>query len=420
MESWTDRVLRYVLEHGDNLGFTGHFWRGCEPLATDVIQYHKFTKVLAEVAKGRRAADIAADLGINHNSVSTWKHMDQMPKLGHFLKAFTRLGLPPSGNVWLTLEHSHGHATPVGQFIAVPATVTKWIDVEATISQIAPLGTRMADFSRNYLFGFLLGIILGDANKHKQGHAHRHLDLVMSKRYETNQRIGDFATAAARQFGLRMRRLEDRPKPENKPFGFYEWVSQSSPLLDWIFCVCFGLADGQTTTYDTIHMDWAFEAPRDFRVGLLQGIAESDGSVSIASQTVEFWVLPDWDFMIKLLASFGLRGFRNREAVSLVKSQAIESFKIPVFSDHLKTTRYQRLQLMATTRKLDKLERLPETVRLEVIRLAKENLSIPQIIERVAREQKLLISFEAAQRWASKKPKEPNAESEKGSEEDGE
>jgi hypothetical protein len=149
-------------------------------------------------------------------------------------------------------------------------------------------------------------------------------------------------------------------------------------------------------------MDWAFEAPRDFRVGLIQGIAESDGSVSIASQTVEFWVIPDWDFIIKLLSSFGLHGFRNREAVSLVKSQAIKSFEVPVFSEQLKTVRYQRLELIAKTRKLAKEERLPDSVRSEIARLAIEGYSVPDIVEDVARVHGLLISFEAGQRWARK------------------
>jgi hypothetical protein len=91
--------------------------------------------------------------------------------------------------------------------------------------------------------------------------------------------------------------------------------------------------------------------------------------------------------MIKLLATFGLRGFRNREAVSLVKSQAINSFKIPVFSDYLQTVRYERLKLMATTKKLERIERVPEGIRIEVGRLASEGKSVPRIVEDIARTQ---------------------------------
>jgi len=245
-------------------------------------------------------------------------------------------------------------------------------------------------------------MIIGDAHKPKQGRGHRHIDLVLSKKYETNVKIGEFTSYCANQFGLRMERHNDKPKPKNKPHGFFEWSSQSSPLIDWIFNVGIGLRDGEHTTYDPIHLDWAFDSPVDFRVGLIHGIAESDGSVSIASQTVEFWVIPDWDFMIRLLASFGLRAFRNREAVSLVKSQAIDSFKVPVFAPHLQTVRYQRLQVMATTRKLQKNDRLSKDLRSEITRLATEGNSVPKIVELVAKTRGVLVSFEAAQRWAMK------------------
>jgi hypothetical protein len=173
------------------------------------------------------------------------------------------------------------------------------------------------------------------------------------------------------------------------------------------------LADGQHTTYDPVHMDWALEAPLDFRLGLLHGIAESDGSVSVASQTVEFWVIPDWDFMIRLLTSFGVSGFRNREAVSMVKSQAVNSFSIPVFAPHLRTVRYSLHELMAMTPRLDKRDRLPPDVRSDIVRLASEGLSVPKIVVEIARTKKLLVSFEAAQRWAKKSGKyEPRQSSE--------
>jgi hypothetical protein len=148
-----------------------------------------------------------------------------------------------------------------------------------------------------------------------------------------------------------------------------------------------------------IHLDWVLNASHDFRLGLVQGIAESDGAVSIASQTVEFWVIPDWEFMIGLLQTFGLKGFRNREAVSLVKTQAVQSFKVPIFAEHLQTVRYQRHRVIAETPKLTREERLPKDVREEIGALAAQGLSIPKIVERIAETKRLLVSFEAAQRW---------------------
>jgi len=396
------RLVEYVLEHGDDLAFTKYFWKECEFLPPDVVQYGRFAEAQRLIRQGRTQLEIAEHVGVSKSTAYSWSRVGMMPKLCHYLAAFLTLGNPIGSNVWLTLEQTHGHGVPIGQFIQVPTAIHSWQDIDDVIRNIVPLGDPLTGLSREYLFGFLIGIIIGDAHKPKQGHSHRHIDLTLSKKYETNVKIGDFTTLCARQFGLRMERFEDIPKPENKPHGFFNWRSQSSPLIDWIFNVVIGLNYGQHTTYDSIHMDWAFDSPRDFRIGLVQGIAESDGSVSVASQTVEFWVIPDWDFMIKLLASHGLRAFRNREAVSLVKRQAILSFGIPVFSEQLRTVRYQLLQLLATTPKLERKDRLPEFVRAEIARLAVEGYSVPRIIEQVARSHSLLVSFEAAQRWARK------------------
>lgn len=401
-EDLKSRLVEYVVKNGADLGFTKLFWRECEPLPLDVEQYQKFCVAQSLLARGLKQIEASTQSGINVQSIHSWKHLTSLPKLAHFLTARLKYGEPPQGRVWLNLEHSHGHGIPLGQFIRVPNQIRSWEDVDDVLQQIRPIGEPSAQFSKAYLFGFLLGMIIGDAHKPKQGRGHRHIDLVLSMKYETNIKIGEFTSHCANQFGLRMWRHKDKPKTENKPHGFFEWISQSSPFIDWIFNVGIGLNDGEHTTYDPIHLDWAFDSPADFRVGLIQGIAESDGSVSIASQTVEFWVIPDWDFMIRLLASFGLRAFRNREAVSLVKSQAIDSFKVPVFAPQLQTVRYQRLQLMATTRKLSRDQRLPEELRAEITRLATEGHSVPQIVELIAQTRGLLVSFEAAQRWAKK------------------
>ena len=401
-EELRGRIVDYLSQNGDNLEFTKYFWKGCEPLARDVKDYSKLAALVSADARGLPPPNPTESMGVGLGFATSWAKLAIMPKLGHYLRAFVELGDPGPNRVWLTTECSHGQANPIGRFLKVPTQIESWKDVEEVLGQTSAVTQPSTHFSRTYLFGFLIGIVIGDAHKPKPGNGHRNIHIVLSKKYDTNVAIGDFATFCANNLGLRMRRYPDIPKPPDKPFGFYVWVSQSSPLVDWIFNVVLDLMDGQHTTYDQVSMDWALEAPLEFRLGLIHGIAESDGSVSVASQTVEFWVIPDWDFMIKLLATFGLKGFRNREAVSLVKLQAVKSFKVPVFSPHLRTVRYGLLELLATTRRLEKKERVPQDVRMEIMRLANEGTSIPKIVVEIARKEKILVSFEAAQRWAMK------------------
>ena len=392
------RIRAYVLEHGDDLGFTKYFWRGCEPLEVDVIQYHKFARA-HELASRESSRDwIADELEVSPSTVGTWLTFSQMPKFAHYLASYLRLGQPEENTCWLTLRCTHGYAIPIGPWIQAPLEVRRWEDLRKAYEQIPH--ASVSDRTRDLDIGFFLGMMVGDAAKSKTGHGHRHVDLILSKEYETNMLIGEYTCDAASSLGLKMHRVADIARPANKPNGFYCWVSEASPLIDWIYNVCLGLQDTEKTTYDPVRMDWAIEAPVDFRRGFLQGIAESDGSVSIASQTVELWVEPSRDLISKLLMTFGVRSFNNRQALSITKSQVKKAFDIPLFSPSIKTVRYAKLERLASAFHVQRGKRIPREVRTFISARALIGQTVPSISQSVLKEFGLALSFETVQRWA--------------------
>ena len=139
------------------------------------------------------------------------------------------------------MNNTPGHAIPLRPVIEVPRVISKWDDAACVLSQLKPLDEICEDLSKEYLFGFLVGMIIGDAAQSRTKKWHRHIGLVLSKRHETNKKIGDFACVCARSLALRMHAIKDQAKPGHKPNGFYEWVSQASPVVDWIFNVVRGL-----------------------------------------------------------------------------------------------------------------------------------------------------------------------------------
>jgi hypothetical protein len=410
-DGWKESLISYVLEHGDSLDFTRHFWKGCEPIENDIIQYWKFSSAMRLVDQGYNNKEIAVLAKASASTIYTWRNLCQLPKIAHYLRVYLKLGAPREGFRWLTTECSHGYGIPVGRFLTVPLEIRRWQEVADVLSQLQDLNDQPTEHPRDYLLGFLVGIMMGDAAKSRSasGSSHRHIGFVLSKKYETNLMIGDFTALCARSVGLRMHRTEDLAKPAIKPNGFYEWVSQASPFVDWMYNVLLGLRDDELTTYDSVRADWMLLAPRDFRIGLIQGIAESDGSVSVASQIVEFWVDPHRDLLKKLLAMEGLHAFNNRQALSLSKIQAIKSFAVPIFNPQLRTVRYRRHEIMATARRLTRFERLSDDLRSSIMTMSAQGLSTPEIIEKIAEERKILISFEAGQRWA-RKARSANAE----------
>ena len=159
-DSLNNKLVEYVIEKGNDLGFTKYFWKGCEPLQSDIERYRKSVSVLKSASAGLGVSQTARRFGVRHSTVYRWAKLEQMPKLAHYLKAFLKLGVPQPSRVWLTLESSHGYAVPVGQFAHVPTQIKDWSDVQELLIQLQPIERLPSEFDRNYLFGFLLGMII--------------------------------------------------------------------------------------------------------------------------------------------------------------------------------------------------------------------------------------------------------------------
>ncbi|MDG6989874.1 MAG: hypothetical protein JRM99_00430 [Nitrososphaerota archaeon] len=395
------RIFDYLSKHGPDTSFTESFWRKCEPHTYEVGRYPLYVECMRLFREGKSLGEIADKIGVNWQSVNAWTKFKQKPKLAHFLSRYLQFGTPKEGWFWLSVNNTSGHAVPLGPVVEVPLQVSNWGDVATVLAQLKPLETNETELTREYIFGFLIGMIIGDAAKSRAKNWHRHLGLVLSKKYRTNKRIGDFTCFCARDVGLRMHSVADQPKKGRKPHGFYEWVSQASPLVDWIFNVVLGLKDGERTTYDAVRMGWVVESPVDFRRGLIQGIAESDGSVSIASQTVEFWIGPNWEFFKAVLLTFGVRGFQNREALSVTKSQIAKLGVIPPFSPLLKTVRYRRFEKLFTAKHIGHGRRVPLEIRKFILANC-HGISVPKLSEKIVDTFGFVLGFEAVQRWMKK------------------
>jgi hypothetical protein len=404
----TLKFLDFISRSGRDTSFTDFFWKKCEPHTYEMKRYPLYVDCLLMYGKGKTIPEISRNTGVNLPSVRKWVTFRQKPKLAHFLLLFLQLGIPRPGTVWLSVNNTSGHAIPLGPFIQVPKKISNWKDVSLVLGQVKPLQGVEGEFTPAYMLGFLVGMVIGDSAKSRSENWHRHLGIVLSKKYVTNEKIGRFTCLCAQSMGLRMHRVSDQPKPGHKPYGFYQWVSQASPLVDWIFNVCLGLKDGERTTYDAVRMDWVLESPLDFRVGLVQGIAESDGSVSIASQTVEFWIGPNWDFFKGVLLTFGVKSFQNREALSVTKTQVVKLGSIPAFSPVLKTVRYLRFLKLVNAKHIQHGRRIPVEIR-DFIMENSARESVPRISEKVLDRFGVALSFESVQRWVEKAEMRPIA-----------
>ena len=206
-------------------------------------------------------------------------------------------------------------------------------------------------------FAYLLGIMVGDSAKNGGAlnrYASMNLDLELTRKQATNERLGAFVMMCANSLGISMERRKDKGpsgaqlKGKN-PAPAFRWISERSPFLTWSFSVCLGLQWGETTTTHQLRMDWILGAPDWFRKRFIQGSADSDGCTR--KYVSDIASVPNAFFFARLLQSVGIRTARPSYEGGLPLRTAMRTFeasKMPLFNEFVKSYRYQRMMQWAS------------------------------------------------------------------------
>jgi len=99
---WDDKLVEHILKHKDDLSFTNYFWKKCEANEREHEQYARFSRAIYLSHSGVSNAKVARSLIMSYSTVWTWLRFSQLPKLGHYLKAFLALGKPRERRVGST------------------------------------------------------------------------------------------------------------------------------------------------------------------------------------------------------------------------------------------------------------------------------------------------------------------------------
>lgn len=249
-----------------------------------VQQLHRFCEFVRLHQKGVGVKEIARLLSLHRSTVAEWRDGTDQPYLIRAANETLPI-TPKAGWKVLPMHLTSGGSKPT-EWMQVPRVIQTYNDVVGIISQLRPLATtyeRAATFGlakaqvesmRPELFAYLLGIMVGDAGKlggAQNRHASMNLDLQLTRKHTTNERLGEFVSMCANSLGIGMTMKQDK-KPSGdtrfsrEPSAAYRWTSKRSPFLAWIFSVGLGLRWDETTTTDRVQMNWIFDAPRSFRI----------------------------------------------------------------------------------------------------------------------------------------------------------
>lgn len=175
------------------------------------------------------------------------------------------------------------------------------------------------------------------------------VDLELTQKHDTNQRLGQFVCMCVNNIGIEMERKRDKPPSGTQLLGksptpAYRWTSERSPLFAWMFSTCLGLGWDETTTTHQIHMDWILGMPVSFRVRFIQGVADSDGCVK--GYIVDLASVPNAHFFAKVLLSLGVTSAHavyEKGVPTRTQANCRQASKLPFFNEFIKSYRYERM-----------------------------------------------------------------------------
>jgi hypothetical protein len=330
--------------------------------ATDkgLEQLRKYVEFIRLYREGKGVEETAAILGIHRSTVAEWRNGTDMP---YTVKLLSHGRMPDKpGFQFLPLVISSG-GNEVGQLIGVPKLPT-FDGILEVLSQLTPTDRTYArcqlfgieksgvDSLRSDLFAYLLGFMLGDASKlggQEERFTSVNLDLQLSMKQESNQRLGEFVCMCVNALGLQMERMADKQPTGSTRFGkhpsaAYRWASSRSPLLAWMFGCCLGLNWDENTSVHPVKMDWIIDAPRQFRMRFIQALADSDASVK--HHQVIITSVPNSEFVSRILQSLGVLSAHpilehGKPLRTYVSSR--EAAALPLFNEFVRGYRYEKL-----------------------------------------------------------------------------
>lgn len=341
---------------------------GIEVSAFGDRQLRSFCKFVRLHHQGVGVMEISKRLSVHRSTVAQWRNGTDYPYLIRAVSD-TISTVPREGWKLIPMHLVSGGSEPSG-WIQVPQAIQSYTDRQDIINQIQPL-KQTYDHARLFglapqqvqklradLFAYLLGIMVGDSGK-LGGKQHRYasmnLDLQLTLKQPTNERLGGFVIMCSNSLGLEMKRIKDKPPSGQQLLGqnpspAYRWSTERSPLLAWMFSVCLGLGWNETTTTDSLRMGWIFNMSKTFRVRFVQGAADSDGTTRQYVSDVAS--APNAAFFANLLQGLGIRsayvayenGLPLRTAM-----KTVEAAKLPLFNEFVRSYRYQKMMYWSST-----------------------------------------------------------------------
>ncbi|MDF1539449.1 MAG: hypothetical protein P1Q69_11165 [Candidatus Thorarchaeota archaeon] len=290
---------------------------------------------------------------------------------------------PQQNMKWLPLDYDNTGKSK--RFIQVPEKITSELDIVNVLSQLTSLKSpkvseyekRFDKMSKAIALMYLLGLFVADGWFGTKSQPTTSTFLSAATKYDFCNDLGDAFCYTLGLLGIPAK--WDRDEPTDSGFQ-RRWISGSSMLLNWIRRCLLGMTSKKTKSKIPLSADWLFFMPREWRLALLQGLADGDGWASIQNQYIGIATAVNQAFMKKLFSSLGIGSRTYSKRVQSDKKEDIKKArKLPMFKHAF--TRQDNLR--ALDKMLDSMKgnRMSESEKAIIIKLHKRGFRVGKIVE---------------------------------------
>jgi hypothetical protein len=409
-----NKIFQYMKENGST-EFIEKFF-GIKPTQKDFERFKKFKEAIKLKLQAPKISyrKIARLINIDPKVVANWINLKEIPFIVQMLKIYLKVGDPKRGWKWLPINVGFGQ-TLDGPWIQVPMAIKSFENIREAINQLEPFQNSIEKIKKFFdtysherlkleIFAYVLGFIIGDFGKKKNKQicsrvSSRSLSLKLTKKVLKNALLGEFICNCARALGLRIKRLRDQIDKTTNAARFY-WESQYSIFIEWIFRVCLGLRNGETTTTHPLRMSWIFSAPDFFKIRFIQGLGDSDGCINMQARCCNVASYPNTNFIKHLIEQLGIKTrIDNTPDGPVVAMTPREAIKLPLFFPNENIShRYDDLKAYVNARK--KIGRgTPDLIKELIKNYRNEGKKKAEIMKILAHKHKYIVSHQTLSRY---------------------
>lgn len=293
---------------------------------------------------------------------------------------------PDEGFAWLPLQLS---GTRMKDFIQVPQQEITPPNLRLVLSQLKNRSSERVvrhkridgmDFVDSFFY--FLGLSISDGSfsgSKKSVKASDRMRLSLAQKYRWSSIVGEAYCDTLCNLGFKSKRLKDKISPlTGEPL--YVWGSESSPFFLWIRKELLGLRESRNKCSMAVSADWTCTIPRQWRISLLQGIADGDGYATTKGLCAAISTYTNQEFVTKLLKSLDVRSYSTGTAVGIRSIDGIaKAAKLPMFK--FAEGRQRHLEKLISMLGAMERSRVSEEEEFFILELNKQGLSVGTIIE---------------------------------------